>query len=653
MKPARVVFRSAILALLLASPLQLSAQDDAVAPPDSLVSEGVPAVPKSLRDRVAPFLETRAASFAAWHPVRKEILISTRFGDTVQLHQVSVPMGARKQLTFFRERVTGATWRPKSADGFFFMKDVGGSEFYQGYWRDAATGAVKMWTDGTSRNQGGVFSPSGKWLAYQSTKRTKKDTDIYVVDPADPKSERLVLAVEGGGWAAVDWSKDEKTLLVGEYISANESRCHLVDVATGKKTMLTPESATKVAYGRASFSKDGKGVYITSDRDSEFRRLFYVDLATRAWKLVPTDSKWDVGGFDLSEDGTKLAYVVNEAGVEKVKVLDLRTKKDLPLPKLPAGVIGTFEFHPNSRDLAFTFAHGRSPSDVYSVDTSLGTKAKVVRWTESETGGLPPSAFADAEPISWKSFDGLQITGFLYRPPAKFEGPRPVIIDIHGGPEGQSQPVFLGRANFLLNELGVVLILPNVRGSAGFGKTFLALDNGFLREDSVKDIGALLDWIATRKDLDSSRVMVQGGSYGGYMTLACMTHFNDRLRAGIDVVGISNFVTFLEKTESYRRDLRRVEYGDERDPKMREFLLAISPLTNAKKITKPLFVIQGKNDPRVPLPEAEQMVAEIKKNGGPVWYLMAKDEGHGFNKKANRDFQELASIRFIEEFLLK
>jgi dipeptidyl aminopeptidase/acylaminoacyl peptidase len=252
--------------------------------------------------------------------------------------------------------------------------------------------------------------------------------------------------------------------------------------------------------------------------------------------------------------------------------------------------------------------------------------------------------------VRWPTFDGRQISGFLYQPPAKFTGKRPVIISIHGGPE--YRPGFLGRSNYFINELGVAMIMPNVRGSSGYGKSFLKLDNGMLREDSVKDIGALLDWIKTQPGLDADRVMVTGGSYGGYMTLAVATLYNDRIKASLDVVGISNFVSFLEKTESYRRDLRRVEYGDERDPKMREFLQSISPLNRATKITKPLFVVQGKNDPRVPLNEAEQIVATVKKNGSPVWYLMATDEGHGFAKKKNIDYQFYATIVFVQQHLL-
>jgi dipeptidyl aminopeptidase/acylaminoacyl peptidase len=363
--------------------------------------------------------------------------------------------------------------------------------------------------------------------------------------------------------------------------------------------------------------------------------------------------EWDVASLSLSEDGGKLAFVVNEGGVETLHVLDTKTRREIALPKTPLGTIGAVRFHANGKDLAFTLSSARSASDVYSIDVTAGQSGKLERWTESELGGLEAATLSEPEKISWESFDGRTITGFLYRPPASFTGPRPLIVNIHGGPEGQYQPGFLGRNNFYLNELGVALIFPNVRGSSGFGKTFLSLDNAEKREDSVKDIGALLDWIAGQPTLDKGRVMVAGGSYGGYMTLASMTHYNDRFRCAVDVVGISSWVTFLEHTESYRRDLRRAEYGDERDPKMRELLLAISPLTNAGRITRPMFIVQGRNDPRVPYTEAEQMVAAIKRNGGPVWYLLAKDEGHGFSKKKNQDFQFLATLKFVEDHLLK
>jgi dipeptidyl aminopeptidase/acylaminoacyl peptidase len=439
-----------------------------------------------------------------------------------------------------------------------------------------------------------------------------------------------------------------------ERISVHESHLWLVDAATGEKKPLTPRGggAPKVSYQGGEFARDGASVYVTTDKDSEFHRLARVDLAGGAHTFLTTPINWDVDTFELSPDGKTLAFVTNEDGVDVLHLLDTATGQERPAPRLGLGlgVVGALNWHENGRDLGFTFSSARSALDVYSVDAASG---KLERWTESETGGLDTAGFSEPELVRWKSFDGRTISGFLYRPPARFSGQRPVIVNIHGGPEGQARPGFLARSNYYLSELGVAIVYPNVRGSSGYGKTFLALDNGERREDSVKDIGALLDFIATRPELDSSRVMVTGGSYGGYMTLAVATHYNDRIRCALDVVGISNFVTFLERTEPYRRDLRRKEYGDERDPQMKEFLLRIAPVNNARKITRPLFVVQGQNDPRVPLNESEQMVETVRKNGSPVWYLMARDEGHGFAKKRNQDYLAYATAAFIQEFLLK
>jgi len=296
-----------------------------------------------------------------------------------------------------------------------------------------------------------------------------------------------------------------------------------------------------------------------------------------------------------------------------------------------------------------TIASAQSPGDAYAIDVRDN---KVTRWTESKVAGLDATQFRSAERIEWKSFDGRPIGGFIVRPPAKFAGKRPVLISIHGGPEAQARPGFMGRWNYFVDVMGVALIEPNVRGSTGYGKTFTTLDNGMKREDSVKDIGALLDWIRTQPDLDADRVLVEGGSYGGYMVLGVATNFPDRIAGAIDIVGVANFVSFLENTESYRRDLRRVEYGDERDPAMRAFLTKISPANNADRIRKPLLVVQGRNDPRVPYTEAEQIVAAARKNGVPVWYLLADNEGHGFARKANADFLFYTMIAFIEARLL-
>jgi dipeptidyl aminopeptidase/acylaminoacyl peptidase len=447
-----------------------------------------------------------------------------------------------------------------------------------------------------------------------------------------------------------DWSPDGGSLLVLNQVSINEGYVWVVDVRTGAKELLSPKSTGPVAYGGAQFSRDGRAVLLTTDLDSEFQRLVRMDLRTRKIQALTGHLAWDVAEFDESPDGDLVALVTNEDGLGVLHLVDARTGKERKSPRLPAGVPTRLKWHPKGRHLAFNFTSARSPADVYSVDTKTGA---VERWTESETGGVDPAGFVEPELVKLRSFDGLGVSGFLYRPDAsKFPGKRPVMMVIHGGPESQSRPVFLARNNYFLNELGVALLYPNVRGSSGYGKTFLTLDNGFKREDSVKDIGEFLKWVAGQPGLDAERVCVYGGSYGGYMVLASLVHFGGQLRCGVDVVGISNFLTFLANTQDYRRDLRRVEYGDERDPAMRAHLESISPARQASRITKPLLVLQGANDPRVPASESGQMVEAIRGGGGRVWYVLAKDEGHGFQKRANVDYAFEAMVLFLNENLL-
>lgn len=626
------------------------AQTKTLTPTPNLVVDGIPAIPASLAEEVRRYTEARLAILADWHPARREMLIATRFGNTPQLHEVKIPGGARRQVTFFTEPVMNASYEPKEGRYFIFSRDLGGNEFGQLYRYDLSNGRTTLLSDGgRSQNGGLVWNRAGDRAIYGSTRRNGADRDLWVMNPLEPKSQRLVMENAGGGWSALDWSHDDKQLVVGEYLSINKSNLWLVDFATGKRVLLTPHEKENVAYGGAKFTADGRRLWVSTDQGSEFKRLALLDLASKKLTPITQDIAWDVDDFEVTEDGKTLAFTTNEAGASKLYLLDTASRKYRAVPGIPLGVIGGLRWHTNNRDLGLVLNSARSTSDVYSLDV---TTEKLSRWTESELGGLVASELAEPELIRWQSFDDREITGFVFRPKGQFKSPRPVIIDIHGGPEGQSRPIFQGRKNYFLNELGVAIIYPNVRGSTGYGKTFVALDNGLKREDSVKDIGALLDWIAKQPDLDARRVMVTGGSYGGYMTLACATHYNDRLRCALDIVGISHFGTFLKNTESYRRDLRRVEYGDERDPKIAEFFDRTAPLNNAQKITKPLFVVQGGNDPRVPLSEAEQMVEKVKSNRGKVWYLMAKDEGHGFAKKSNADFLFYATVLFVKQNLL-
>jgi len=617
--------------------------------PSNLVVENIPAFPDALVERVRPYLEARSAGFSAWNPARPEMLIITRFGNVPQLHLVKMPGGDRRQLTFFPDRVGGARFIPGDPNTVVFSKDIGGGEFFQLYRFDMRTGDITLLTDGKSRNTGEVFSRDGKQLAYASTLRTGKDTDIYVMDPMQPKSARMVLQVEGGGWGPAAFSPDGKQLLVENGISAAQSEIYLVDVATGSKRQLTPKNA-QIAFGNARFAANGNDIYFVSDEGSEFSQLVRMHLADGS-KTVISHEKWDVDEFEPSDDGRRIAYITNENGIGIPHVIDATTGAPVSLPRLPVGQVFGVAWHPNNHLLGVTITSAKAAADAYSIDLDSG---RVDRWTESETGGLNPANNVEPQLVTMKSFDGTQISAFVYRPDAsRFPGKRPALIVIHGGPEGQSRPGFQGRSNYWINELGIALVYPNVRGSTGYGKTFLAMDNGYKREDTVKDIGTVISWVKSDSTLDSERIGVYGGSYGGYMTLATMTHYNDQMRAAIDVVGIANFITFFKNTSAYRADLRRVEYGDERDPQMHAFLERISPLTSASKITKPLMVVAGFNDPRVPYSEGQQIVQAVRANNAPVWWLMAKDEGHGFGKKANQDYQFLAMTEFLQQYLLQ
>ena len=646
----RILAGTASATLLAAGVVSSALAADPVPVPDAITAKGAPDVPAELARSLSRYMNTRAASFEGWVADRREILITTRFADTTQVHKVALPGGARTQLTFLDDRVTGASPRPGRPE-FLYAADDGGAENFQFFLDDLKMGAVARVSDGRSRYVSPAWSNAGGLLAWSSNARNGKDMDLYVIDPSDPKILRPLKEVSGS-WAVADWSPDDRRVAAVEYVSINESYVHLIDVATGQVETITPRASSggpTVSYSNVRWSKDGKALYWTTDLDSEFNRLARFDLATRAAAVLTDAIAWDVESFALSDDGRSIVFSANEDGVSTLHVLDVATGREQGPPRIPPGEIDGLKFRKGSREFAFNLTSARSTADVYSYDLDAGTMA---RWTESETGGLDPSRFAEPELVRYPSFDGRTIPAFVYRPGPRFTGPRPVLIDIHGGPESQSRPGFLGRMNAFIDELGVVLILPNVRGSAGYGKSYLKLDNGTLREDSVKDIGALLDWVAHQPGLDASRVGVIGGSYGGYMTLASLTHYSDRLKAGIDIVGISNFVSFLRNTQGYRRDLRRAEYGDERDAEMKAHLERISPLTNVAKIRTPLLVAQGRNDPRVPAGESEQIVSAVRDGGQPVWYVLAADEGHGFAKKKNQAYLLAVEVLFLRRFLL-
>ncbi len=619
----------------------------------NLVLDNVPSVDTPLTAKLDDYLSSRGATFVDWLP-DGGMLVATRFADVEQLHHVAAPLGDRSQLTFYKEPVTVAR-APRSssggaaAAGFVFLKDVGGNENSQVYWFDSKSHDVRLVSNGQGVNGGLVWSHDGRRVAFHSTARDGVSYDILIAEPTAPGNPppRLVFNGFQKNWSVQAWSPDDTKLLISNFVSATESHLYVMDIATAALTPVS-EGAGTASASDAAFTADGRGVFVITNRDSEFEQLRRVDLATGAVEVLTGHIPWDIDSFDRSDDGRYLAYVANVDGSSRLIVVNLAGNSE-SVPPLPDGRIGRIAFDASGKRLAFSLESPQSPRDAFVLDVEHNA---VVRYTQSEVGPVNPLDFVPAELVRFPTFDRVnrkvrEVPAFVYKP--RTPGPHPVLIDIHGGPEGQAVPVWSPFTQFLVKEMGFAVIAPNVRGSTGYGRTYLDLDNGENREDAVKDIGALLVWIGAQKEFDAKNVFVSGGSYGGYMSLATMVNFSDRLRGGIDVVGISNFVSFLESTSAYRRDLRRPEYGDERLPRMRAFLQRISPLTNAARITKPLLVVQGLNDPRVPASESQQMVAKIRARGGEVWYLAAKDEGHGFRKKTNRDFYQKAIVTFLEK----
>lgn len=613
--------------------------------PAAITTTGVPVAPAELLERLAQFQNVRDAAFQGWAPDGAGMLVRTRFGNSAQLHRVYEPGGRREQATFFEEPVLGRPI-PASRGQLLATLSKGGNENYQIYHVDLTAFRTELLTDGKTRNELGPVSADGKRMIVSSNRRTPSDMDLYAVDPSRP-SEWQLLMQTGAHWNAFDWSPDGQRILLARYVSINESYPGVLELESRALTALPSPGAEKGAVGEMAFAPDGRTYYLTTDVGSEYLRLARASIDKLGhYEYLTSDLTWDVDEIEVDTKTGKLAFTINEDGASKLFVLEEGRRREIPLP---LGIASGLEFSPDGKQLGFSLARPNGPSDAFSVPVAGG---ETTRWTYSEVGGLNPASFVVPERIRFPSFDGREIPAWAYRPAGATQQKKaPVLITIHGGPESQYRPIFSPTTQFYASE-GIAVIHPNVRGSAGYGKTYLRLDNAELREDSVKDIGALLDWIAQQPDLDASRVAVSGGSYGGYMVLASLVHYGDRLKAGVDYVGIANFITFLERTSPYRRDLRRAEYGDERQPEMRSIFEQINPTANADKIVSALMVAHGRNDPRVPFFEAEQIVDIVRGKGREVWTVYADNEGHGFAKKDNSDYVRAAEAMFLRRFLL-
>ena len=625
----------------------------------NLILEDIPEIPAELVSSLNRYQNTRSAVFAGWTGDGEGVFVKTRFGDVYQIHRVDMPGGARYQLTFDEEPI-GSMQRQPEGSKIVFTRDAGGSEFSQLFLFDPDSGQQTMLTDGESRNTALIWDRDGRRIAYQSTRRNGVANDIWVMDPEEPDAAAIALeSQDGSWWEPREFSASGSKVLLREYVSIADSRVHLVDLDSGAAEMLAGGAEITSANYPVAFDDEAKGFWLITDQDGEFSQLAWQALDRDASpEIVTGEIPWNIDTALISHDRKRMAFVVNENGRSALYLMDTASRAYQRVDNIPVGLIGAIEFSPDDSRLGMVLNTPRTPNDTFVLD--LGQQplesGKLTRWTYSEVGGLDTSSFAVPELVSVPTFDKVgdeqrEVPAWVYKPTGS-GGPHPVVIYIHGGPEGQSRPAFVATFQMWIEKLGVAVILPNVRGSTGYGKTYTSLDNGFKREDSVRDIGAVLDWIETQADLDSERVAVYGGSYGGYMVLASAVHYSDRLSAVVDVVGISSFVTFLENTQDYRRDLRRVEYGDERDPAMRAHLNKISPVNNVEKMAVPMLIVQGENDPRVPVTEAIQMVKALRELNQEVWYMNALNEGHGYRKKENADIYQQAAVLFLETYLV-
>jgi dipeptidyl aminopeptidase/acylaminoacyl peptidase len=645
----------ACAAILFLLPSSALAQEKTVPVPPGIKVEGMPPIPQSIEEGLARYTQFREAELLDWHPTKRQILIQTAFGNYPQIHNVDGPGRARTQLTFLPQpgvsRYVDARFDPADGNTFVFLRDPAGGEARSPYRYDMTTGDVSLVVEAKARYTG-AWARQGKWYAYDSSERNGRDLDLYVVQPSDPTTKRRLAELEGA-WSPQDWSPDGNSVLAIELVSNTETYLWLIDVKTGTKKALTPRDGAKSQWLFARFSSDGRKVYAVSDKGGDLPRVWSADVATGKWTPVTadTDAVDILNGFELSPDGQMMAVVIDRGVVSELRVIDVATSKARPLPALPRGVVKQLRWRPGSREIGFSIESIRTQGDVYSIDASVGT---LTRWTTSEVNFNPETALPPPELVGWKSPDGVAITGILYRPAAKFTGPRPVLINLHGGPALREQLVFRGRSNYFLNDLGVAILYPNVRGSLGFGRAFEQMDNGRGRDGAIKDVGAGLDWIGTRADLDKTRVVLSGGSAGGWLALEAGIVYNDRLRGIMVGAGMTDLPTFLEQTAPQRQENRRGEFGDERDPQMREYLRSISPITRAADLKKPTMIMHPGKDTRVPVAQAQELTKALKANGASVWYLEFSDANHDNfpGGGANNNYMICSWIMFFKAFVL-
>ncbi len=592
---------------------------------------------------IEQYLNIRSATAPTVSPDSKFIAYLTDITGTNQVWKVGIDSGCPEQLTFFDERVQFISWNPEDENWILFVKDMGGNEHTQLFLLKSDGSKIRRLThkDNVIYNFG-AWSEDGTMFAFASNERNRAFFDVYVMNIKTGKAE-LVWQNDGNN-SVVAWSPDNKYILVSQNRSSFDNDLYLIEYETKKVYNITPHTEP-ARYIGAEFSKDSKRIYLLSDQGKEFLGIAYIDLPNGKLNYI-YNTNWDVRSIQLSKDGGWLAFILNVDGYSEVYSLNLATKaiKKLNFPK--GGIIGSLSFTSDGKKIIFTYQSPVKNQDIYYYDVVAGNYKQI---THSSTAGIPPSSFVEAQLVKFKSFDGLEIPGYLYLPKnAKKDGSLPAIVSIHGGPEAQELPRFSALYQYFVNN-GYVVYAPNIRGSTGYGKTYASLDNTTKRKDAIRDVSMIPEFLKSTGYIDPAKIAVYGGSYGGYMTLAAVTFYPELWAAGVDLVGISNFLTFLKNTGVWRQKHRMAEYGDpEKDA---DFLGEISPFYHVDKIKVPLMIIQGANDPRVPKSESDQIVESIKSRNGVVEYLVFEDEGHGLAKLKNRIKAYKAIVDFLDKYV--
>ncbi|MFB6093557.1 MAG: prolyl oligopeptidase family serine peptidase [Halanaeroarchaeum sp.] len=556
-----------------------------------------------------------------------------------QVWHLDAPGEWPEQRSFSAERVAFVAASPTRPESVFGM-DRGGDERVQLY-RVAEGGAtVDPLTDRPeAKHRWGGWSNDGDRFAFASNRRDEGVFDVYVQGRTE-RGDDATLVHEGDGWLSVaGWDPADERLLIHEAHSSFDHDVSVLDLATGTIDHLTPHEGD-VRYGCVEWGPSGEGVYACTDEGSDTLELARIDVESAALDVVESGGDWNVETLAIHQDSGRIAYSRNVEGyshlaVGRVTGTSLDDRRDIDLP---GGVLGGLDFGPEGDRLAVSIAGRTDTSNVHVVDLRSGERT---RWTRAETAGIPRSSFREPEIVRFETFDDRSIPALFTRPAG--EGPNPVIVDVHGGPESQRRPSFNPVVQYFLAH-GYATFEPNVRGSTGYGKAYTHLDDVRNRMDAVRDLRAGVEWLRDRPDVDERRIVAMGGSYGGFMVLAALTEYPDLWAAGVDIVGIANFVTFLENTGDWRRSLREAEYGSLEED--REFLEEISPINTIEAIAAPLLVLHGENDPRVPVGEATQ-IAEAAAEHVPVRTRLFEDEGHGFTKQENR----IAAYREVVDFL--